>query len=115
MVGSPPSGGFKKKLSSSMKKDNIIGYILWNNPEVQGKLEKASNKEGKEEEGEEEEEEEEKRKDFGMEKEKKVFLYNTSFEDTSIGEKAVDLLVTDIPYNVSIFLIKFVKLLIYFL
>lgn len=86
-----------------MKKKNIIGYILRNDPgeesveEVQEEEEEMEEREESENEGERMEVDKIVTKD----KKKKVFLFNTSFEKVEYGEKKVDLLITDIPYNVS--------------
>jgi len=86
-----------------LKKNNIIGYILRNDPgeesveEVQEEEEEMEEREESENEGESMEVEKIVTKD----KEKKVFLFNTSFDKVEYGEKKVDLLITDIPYNVS--------------
>lgn len=112
MGNSKLGGGFKKKLSPNMKKENILGYILYNDPE---KVEKKKEKEIEvmDEEEESESEENGERRE-GMEVSKKVskvnkvFLFNCKFEEVRSFENEVDLLITDIPYNVCNFIIMFI-------
>ena len=110
MVGKPSAGGVKKSVSPSHNQQQWFNYILRegvsNNPgptDIDYKL-KGKKK------TEEAKEEKEGKKEKTASK-KKEYPYNVQFcpylDVKSLLDHSVDLLVTDIPYNVSLTFIYF--------
>lgn len=101
-------GGFVKELNTSLKANQIEQYILTGSYEISKEEESSSSSssassssssssssaisQSQQEEEEEVESEEQERR--------KVFLYDSNYLDSPVKDKSVDLLITDIPYNV---------------
>jgi 16S rRNA A1518/A1519 N6-dimethyltransferase RsmA/KsgA/DIM1 with predicted DNA glycosylase/AP lyase activity len=96
-----------------MKFRQIYNFILTGSPEEVGDDEEESSKKSaltssskssssSSSQVEEKEEEDEEIEEVGSKNNKrKVFLYNKDFLDSPVKDRSVDLLITDIPYNVS--------------
>lgn len=86
-----------------MKKSNFVKYILTGDPTIE---DEEDNKEKEEEEEEESENEEGGKGEKQLKRksthpDKRVHLFNCSYEMVKGFTGEVDLLITDVPYNVS--------------
>ena len=103
LVGGKQKGGFTKQLNTGLKSNQIYQYILTGSIELpkESTPPPSSSSSASLSQTAPEEEVVDCSIVEATSSKRKVFLYNTTFLESQVKDNSVDLLITDIPYNVS--------------